>query len=402
MNFSNESLLRLTEQRHAGSRAANALAAALGNPYGNRGWLPGNYALQYGQNSAATSSRRTAEGYTFSSTYASNAEPLTIPLPEPSELSIPNGTSKSATQNSRNPPRPFWLTPGNFHCKYPGCNFRASQQSVEIHMMDRHLIYPKNWKEEKHWDADQSLKGKEIPVSGTSTILNTPQAIDEWIQERRKRWPTSQRVEERVTRRSEALKRGELEMDSLKHFPKRRKIDAAQKMSIKAGTMQQSGGPTIKDLPPQSENQKGLDSSTSVITEIMHKVTKEIDASDDDGPPEEIPFNSKSCSRIIDPDETRQNISEKEKPRRGRPARDRDKKYLPSSKHASGNNVQNSLLHSLLLPEIHHSVSNLSQAIHFIVENSFFDGVELFPGDAQYKRIQMLPPAFPIKDQKES
>lgn len=48
---------------------------------------------------------------------------------------------------------------GEARCTHEGCTFTGSQKTVEVHMMDRHLIYPKNWKEERHWDADPSLKG---------------------------------------------------------------------------------------------------------------------------------------------------------------------------------------------------------------------------------------------------
>jgi hypothetical protein len=43
-----------------------------------------------------------------------------------------------------------------------------------------------------------------------------------------------------------------------------------------------------------------------------------------------------------------------------------------------------------LLPEIRVTVSNLSQAIHFLVENDFLENVELKPGEANEKRIEVL------------
>jgi len=51
-----------------------------------------------------------------------------------------------------------------------------------------------------------------------------------------------------------------------------------------------------------------------------------------------------------------------------------------------------SLLRNLLLPEIRNTVSNLSQAIRFLVDNDFLENVELKPGDAecQKNRIQVL------------
>lgn len=47
------------------------------------------------------------------------------------------------------------------------------------------------------------------------------------------------------------------------------------------------------------------------------------------------------------------------------------------------------------MPEIRATVSNLSQAIRFVVQNDFFDGVELKPGDAQNQPIQVLDEPLP-------
>lgn len=44
----------------------------------------------------------------------------------------------------------------------------------------------------------------------------------------------------------------------------------------------------------------------------------------------------------------------------------------------------------LLLPEIRMTVSNLSQAIHFLVENDFLENVELKPGQAEEKPIEVI------------
>lgn len=54
-----------------------------------------------------------------------------------------------------------WYRPGNVRCSYPGCTFYGSLKSVEIHRMDRHLIYPPDWEKSRKldWDADLSLKG---------------------------------------------------------------------------------------------------------------------------------------------------------------------------------------------------------------------------------------------------
>jgi hypothetical protein len=44
----------------------------------------------------------------------------------------------------------------------------------------------------------------------------------------------------------------------------------------------------------------------------------------------------------------------------------------------------------LLLPEIRMTVSNLSQAIRFLVDNDFLENVELNPGDASEKMIEVI------------
>jgi len=49
-----------------------------------------------------------------------------------------------------------------------------------------------------------------------------------------------------------------------------------------------------------------------------------------------------------------------------------------------------SLLRNLIVPEIRVTVSNLSQAIRFLVDNDFLRGVELKPGQANEAKIQVL------------
>lgn len=46
-------------------------------------------------------------------------------------------------------------------------------------------------------------------------ILNTPESIDAWIAERKKRWPSKQNVEEKKKREQEAVQRGEINPSDL-------------------------------------------------------------------------------------------------------------------------------------------------------------------------------------------
>jgi hypothetical protein len=49
-----------------------------------------------------------------------------------------------------------------------------------------------------------------VLIQGTSVILNTPEALEVWLAERRKRWPTAERVKEKSVRMEEAIARGQL------------------------------------------------------------------------------------------------------------------------------------------------------------------------------------------------
>ena len=49
-----------------------------------------------------------------------------------------------------------------------------------------------------------------MPIPGTGITLNTPEVIDAWIAERKKKWPSAARVEEKLKNQAEAIERGEL------------------------------------------------------------------------------------------------------------------------------------------------------------------------------------------------
>ena len=53
----------------------------------------------------------------------------------------------------------------------------------------------------------------------------------------------------------------------------------------------------------------------------------------------------------------------------------------------------------LLQPEIHITVSNLSQTIRFLVDNDFLENVELKAGQADKKMIEVLEPEATVKDE---
>ena len=144
---------------NVGVFAAHAAAAALSNPYAHFQYPQApHYAQAYAQfrPPGVAVSGMTAEGYTLSSTY--------VPGSYSASAAAPTGARPPVPQKPtyRGAVAAHWYQPGGCHCSKAGCSFSGSKKSVEIHMMDRHLIYPPGWEKRKKkddWDADPSLKG---------------------------------------------------------------------------------------------------------------------------------------------------------------------------------------------------------------------------------------------------
>ena len=141
-----------------GHSLVHALTSTLTNPYSNLNIYPPHPPTQ----------QLNAQGYTYSSTYnplAASSRPSTsYSLSGPA---FDHVSSNSNTLPSRGAPLAHWYTSGKSRCTYSGCAFTGSANSVETHMMDRHLIYPPGWharKRQQDWDADPSLKGYVILV----------------------------------------------------------------------------------------------------------------------------------------------------------------------------------------------------------------------------------------------
>jgi hypothetical protein len=162
-----------------GALTAQAVTAALSNPYAqtySSGYHSSHYAQAYMQYSANGSSWPTtnADGYTLSTTYVQSSIPQAgcssapisnRPTNHSSQYSDKSnrGTHNRAPQQMHMPSsNGSWYQFGNARCTYKSCTFTGSQKALEIHMMDRHLIYPPGWEKRKKgsdWDADPSLKG---------------------------------------------------------------------------------------------------------------------------------------------------------------------------------------------------------------------------------------------------
>lgn len=75
---------------------------------------------------------------------------------------------------------------------------------------------------------------KPIPIQGTNIKLDTPEALEQWIAERKKRFPTAERVAEKEQKLSEAIERGQLPVDDPRQpRQKRRRIEESSNVSAR-------------------------------------------------------------------------------------------------------------------------------------------------------------------------
>lgn len=149
----------------SGVMAAHAVTAALSNPYSqtySQFSYPqaSHYAQAYAQYrplGSFSAVGTTAEGYTLSPTYVTGSYHGNF------QNNMSAGPSQNPFLNPQNSrATSHWYQTGNCKCTHRGCSFIGSKKAVEIHMMDRHLIYPPSWENRKRksdWDADPSLKG---------------------------------------------------------------------------------------------------------------------------------------------------------------------------------------------------------------------------------------------------
>ncbi|KAJ7293662.1 hypothetical protein C8J57DRAFT_34228 [Mycena rebaudengoi] len=336
-----------------------------------QGYYSSHYAQAYTQQFAPQTT--TPQGYSFSSTY-------TPPAP---------------SQNRNAAVSAPWYQAGNSRCTYKNCTFQGSAQTVETHMMDRHLIYPPGWDQRKkkpEWDTDPSLKGKPIPIQGTTVILDSPEVLEAWIAERKRRWPSAGRVEEKKRKMEEALASGQLSLEDSGLGRKRRRMDedGSRDETHRGRGRGGRGRGAERGRGRGTARGRGTDSgwggrggarvAAAVNVSAESSSDDSEDDNDDDDQPEQV------SSKPVEPPQRVPSPPPPPPPTR-RPPRP-----APQPKPPARNPFAScpTLLRNLLLPEIRITVSNLSQAIRFLVDNDFLQNVELRPGQANEKMIEVL------------
>ncbi|TFK41070.1 hypothetical protein BDQ12DRAFT_733404 [Crucibulum laeve] len=398
---------------------AHGIAAALSNPYAYQQSYSSHYAQAYIQSHGAAPST-TPEGYTLSSSYnpASIYEQPYTRENYPSGPSRPSHSLPSRQTSTVIPSHAQWYQPGTSRCTYKQCSFSGSRKALEIHMMDRHLIYPPGWENRKtkpDWDADPSLKGKPILIQGTTITLDSPDVLDAWIAERRKRWPSSSRVDEKQRKMEEALARGQLPLVTSHREAKRRRVEGDEDTSRPkkeftrgrargrgqaGGRHTDSGWKGMGRGPPVPPSEPVTSQFTLPLVEHLDSSTSSAEDDDNDAPevvsskppPEELhnfmegiqtnsnPVQLSKGSDILNSESMQ---TQSEKPTKPRPTQPKKPLRNPFASRPT-------LLRNLLLPEIRMTISNLSQAIRFLVDNDFLEGVELKPGEGAEKLVQVI------------
>jgi hypothetical protein len=94
-------------------------------------------------------------------------------------------SSRPSNNTARQPrnaqPTGSWYQPGHSRCSYKNCRFTGAPKALEIHMMDRHLIFPPGWDrkaKKDEWDADPSLKGCAYSSFLPSVIVDRSKETD--------------------------------------------------------------------------------------------------------------------------------------------------------------------------------------------------------------------------------
>ncbi|KAG7450423.1 uncharacterized protein BT62DRAFT_1001248 [Guyanagaster necrorhizus] len=328
-----------------------AATAAYGQAYSN------HYAQAYTQHGT------TPQGYAVSSTYTA--------------------ASSSSSSRSMDMGAASWYQTGSSRCTYKNCVFTGSQKSVETHMMDRHLIFPPGWDKQKktdNWDADPSLKGKPMPIQGTTLVLDSPEILDAWLAERKKRWPSDKRVQEKKRKQEEAVARGQLSVEELGLFSRKRQRTVDNEPRPPTRGRQRVRG-HVRGAADSGWRGRGgaVNAHSTPVQPRVETVSSSSESDSSDNGEPEVLSSKVTLNPVVDDPPT---LPPKILAPINRPLLRKPLQHPPPA--------QPTLLRNLLLPEIRMTVSNLSQAIRFLVRNDFLRDVELKPGEADEKMIQVI------------
>ncbi|WVW80311.1 hypothetical protein I302_102290 [Kwoniella bestiolae CBS 10118] len=158
-------------------------------------------------------------GYSYSSTYTQSYQTNQPPNKRHRPNAQPGIMGDPSVGGRGNVNVGMWR-----NCQHPGCKFVGPSDKVQIHEEDRHLIFVEGKMPERSEEEERYArrKGPPLPIQGTNILLNTPEELEKWLAERKAKWPSKKRIQEKEEERAAAIARGEVPARG-----KRRKLDAA-------------------------------------------------------------------------------------------------------------------------------------------------------------------------------
>ncbi|CAE6425069.1 unnamed protein product [Rhizoctonia solani] len=392
-----------------------------------------------------------------------------IAVPQPTQITVPSPGFSGNQPMTSLVPLHMRNRGGPVKCGYEGCPFTGVHKEVEVHKMDRHLIFPPGWQEKgkgkrKREEDDNGYVDEEAQfraigsasILGTDVKLDSPEAIATWLEERKKRWPSARRVAEKVQHRREALERGQILTEPSRPHHLRADSSHGQVGQFHRGRGRGRGKSTnqiqIETSRPNQDpqpppnvpgrgsrargwggrggargrgrgrgrpltdepgpvNPKGSKLNAGATSDTNSSIStlsssESDDSTSDDGSGSDMdPLKDAVSSKIESPVGTSAGTRaceanemalvqtcEEVSLKNDRPKQQMFRKNAPQPPKPAYNpfNQRPSLLRNLLTPDIQATVSNLSQAIRFLVANDFLEGVELKPGDAENIAIQPM------------
>lgn len=152
--------------------------------------------------------RVTTEGYTISNTAIDDqSEPV-------NKKQRHNGRGNNSERHRCEPchqdfpsfPALVMHRNGHTKCSEPGCKYEGNAKSVEIHEEDRHLRFKPGKEPQAQSRRPDGPAG--ATIQGLGYALQTEEQIAKWIEERRKRWPTSKVIAEKAAKGPKASLQG--------------------------------------------------------------------------------------------------------------------------------------------------------------------------------------------------
>lgn len=158
---------------------------------------------------------------------------------------------------------------------------------------------------------------KPIPIQGTNIVLDSPEILDAWIAERKKRFPTSSRVEEKKRKLEDAVARGQLDITGATlRLNKRQKCDhrldghgSHQKMQSHTAR----NGKRMTDAGWSGRVRAAPIAPSTVVTTVVNKASHSRSSSEDDrdGEPEVLSSKIQHASEVPVVREDKEDIAKK-------------------------------------------------------------------------------------------